>query len=182
MIPSTLLIDLDLLEETSKVYIYGKTHYLGQPKAFNFSLLKSVLSSIQLLPLDKETVEVMKRYRNVLTQLASFHPKLVYLYDFDNEINIYRQLDSLQEQAVNYFKRYFEVNKPTFDWEGLSDLRKQISKVQNSSYRIDLMKAFEYGVLNTVSQVKPRTYSDLTFHDELEEINPKDSSTHSKTR
>ncbi|WP_454784302.1 hypothetical protein [Legionella sp. WA2024007413] len=185
MISLDLLKDLELLEETAKVYIQGKTHYLLEPKAFNFSLLKNVQCSIQSLPLDKDKIEVMERYRNVFTQLANFHPKLVYLYDFNTEIMMYKylyqQLDSLQQQASILYENYFEVNKPTFDWQGLRELHHQISKVQNTSDRIQLMRAFDEGVLTTISQVRPKTYSELTFQPELEETQ-KDSSVHLKTQ
>lgn len=54
MIPLALLKDLEQLEETAKVYLYGKTHYLTEPKSFNFSLLKRVQTSIEGLPLNQK--------------------------------------------------------------------------------------------------------------------------------
>ncbi|KTD01009.1 hypothetical protein [Fluoribacter gormanii] len=186
MIPLALLKDLEQLEETAKVYLYGKTHYLTEPKSFNFSLLKRVQISIEGLPLNQKKIELMERYQKVFTQISSFHPKIIYLSDFNNEINtykpLYKQLASLEQQAMTFYNSYFNVNKPTFDWDGLCDIRSQISNLKNSSDKIQLMQLFEHGVLTTISQVRPKTYSELTFESELEDSSQVISSDRTKSR
>ncbi|RUR25470.1 hypothetical protein [Legionella qingyii] len=186
MIPLALLSDLEQLEETAKIYLYGKTHYLTEPKSFNFSLLKSVQISIQALPLNQEKIKLMERYQKVFTQIATFHPKIIYLSDFNNEINTYKplckQLESLEQEALILFTNYFNVDKPNFDWEGLRDIRSQIYNVKNSSDRTQLMHLFEHGILTIISQVRPKTYSELTFESELEELTQISSSYHTKSR
>lgn len=175
-----LLNNLQQLEEAVTIYCRGKAQYLAQPIAFNFSLLTSVADSIKLLPLDNKKIELMERFhQHVYQSISGFHPKICYSMNFTSEIAKYKpllgQLDALEKQALELYKHYFDVQKPGFDWQGLTHVRAQISKLPDNSSKTELMQLFEQGVLATIIQIEPKAYSSYTFKPELEEFDAKQS-------
>ncbi|HHF7366799.1 TPA: hypothetical protein ACPSKY_001918 [Legionella bozemanae] len=174
MVDTTLLRDIQQLEDAVTFYCQGKSQYFGEKKPFNFSALANVYNSIKLLPLDNEKIALMERFhQNVCKQIAAFHPKLYLSISFTNEINTYKplleQLNTLKKQASELFEHYFD-ERPHFDWEGLHQLRTQIYNLPNLSDKTQLMRLFEDGVLATITQIEPKAYLLLTFHSELEAV------------
>lgn len=172
MVDSTLLHDLQQLENTVTLYCQGKAQYFGEKKPFNFSSITDVYNSIKLLPLDNEKIELMERFHeNVYKKIVEFHPRFYISINFTNEINEYKplleQLNTLKKQASELYEHYFDIEKPRFDWKGLRELRAQIYDLVNTSDKTQLMQLFEHGVLATITQIEPKAYSGLTFHSEL---------------
>ncbi|KTD40432.1 hypothetical protein [Legionella parisiensis] len=183
MVDSTLLRDLQQLEDAVTFYCKGKSQYFGEKKTFSFSALTDVYNSIKLLPLDNEKIMLMERFhQNVCKQIAAFHPKLFLFINFTNEINAYKplleQLDALKKQASELFDHYFDFNKSRFDWESLHQLRTQIYNLPNLSDKTQLMRLFENGVLATITQIEPKAYILLTFHSELEAVEEQEALDH----
>ncbi|HHT0592065.1 TPA: hypothetical protein ACTXXA_000621 [Legionella anisa] len=178
MVNSILLNKLQQLEEAVTFYCHGKSQRLVEKRPFDFLSLVNVYNSIKLLPLDSEKMALMERFQqNIFKQMIGFHPKLYLSINFTNEINTYKplieQLNALEKQASELFEHYFD-EQPRFDWSGLRQLRAQIYNLANTSDKTQLMQLFEYGVLATISQIEPKSYSALNFHSELEELSALD--------
>ncbi|QLZ69856.1 hypothetical protein FOLKNPGA_02656 [Legionella sp. PC1000] len=171
MVNSTLLSDIQQLEDAVTFYCQGKSQYFVEKRSFNFTSLTNVYNSIRLLPLDSEKIALMERFhQNIFKQMVAFHPKLYLSINFTNEINIYKplleQLHELKTQASELFEHYFD-EKPRFDWQGMHQLRAQIHNLTNTSDKTQLMQLFEHDLLATISQIEPKAYSALTFQSEL---------------
>lgn len=165
--------DLQQLETEITLYCQGRAKFIAQPTPFNFSLLSRVHNAIELLPLDSEKIGLMERFQqNVFKEIAEFHPKISYSMNFAQEIAqckpLLEQLSLLEKQASEFYTHYFDAEKPTFDWQGLSQVRTQIHNLPNTPNKTRLMQLFEYRVLTTITQIEPKACSGLTFQPELE--------------
>lgn len=167
-----LLRNLQQLEEDVTFYSRSKTQYFTPKVTFNFSFFTEVYHSIQSMPLDYDKIELMERLQQkVIAPITGFHPKIFYTFNFAPYIAQYKplleQLNALQTQASHLFKHYFDAERPSFDWQKFHDVRSRIENLPNSADKIQLMQLFEFNVLNTISLVEPKAFTNFTFSSQL---------------